>query len=197
MTPTQQALRSRPTARHSLGLTATQVTVIFGLGMVGLGLAIKLLAPQLWRGPATGPLLALGCLLVPLAGAILLSQGLARARIAWLDQLDLPLDRESYLDALDRSRDRGRLAIIVTPEPGVRLSPPEVSTLPGTTAELVEGALHLVSPAVSVAAFSRAASHGVHAGKLHRWFQRCADDVLRPLATRTRLAEVRAEFRPA
>ncbi len=188
-------VKKRAMASYSLGLTTTRSTLFFFAGMVP-GIILSRIFPALWQGQRGLGLAFLMYIAVPLAVMILVAKGFRRRQLSWLEALEaeLPLDRTSYLDVLNGRVGSGRLAVILEVGPGAA---PALDALPGATIETVDGTLRIVSPMLSMGALSMIGGHPIHNGKVHRWFRRCVDDVIRPLAASRKVRSIRTELIPA
>ena len=101
------------------------------------------------------------------------------AQVRWLSTLKLPLDRISYLDALDVSASEGALVVEVRFERGATVAVGEVRA--SGAVEMQPGAMRITSPWFGTV---DAGTYGTtkHNGPLHHWFRKLADDVLVPLS---------------
>lgn len=177
----QKRLRRR--AWYALGLVSWQK----GWLTVGLPFAaLMVLEAETGLNAGTS---WLGALVFPLGVVAFLAPDYwVRSRnVRWIDELELPLDRESYANALDHASDYARLRVIVE---GAALTPPTISGIVATV-EVRSSGLVFES---STMEFRTKFTSGPHNLELHRWFVLLIDRVLRPLAREHEIARIVTEF---
>ncbi len=179
------AKKRRHEAWYSLGLTVmTRYHAVLGM--------LVLAQPLLWAAdtPAAWSQ-ALGVSLV--VAAILVPDRLVRwYRARWIDRLELPLDRESYANALDGKTRYARLRITVN---GRDLRVPDIY---GVVAHVVEASTtRVIIDSFTMQVGTRFHGYPAYNVELHRWFVLLTERILKPMASSGQIELITAEHREA
>jgi len=116
-----------------------------------------------------------------------------RARLSRLASLDLPLDRDGYLKALDGSAHRA--SFVVEAQTSGTADTAQLALPSGTTIAAQPGTLTITSPPLRTTRNAYAWTYYYNGG-LHRWFMDVCDRVLLPLHRRQPLSSVTVRFVP-
>jgi hypothetical protein len=173
-----ELLRDRGHASHSLspGLGARWALSIlwFCVGAVAL-------APLQRVGGDGSPLYPFAVIAWLVSSFVVPGRLLRGRRVRWLQRLDLPLDRASYLDAINVFARMGSLALEVRLKDHAVLPATPEGLPPGTVVTSEPGVLRMASGMNYTLDWGSYGSYATNR-PLHEWFRKVAVDVLLPLS---------------
>jgi hypothetical protein len=187
------ALAQRPVARKSLGLSPWQILICVVGGLIIGGTLVKQLGALAGQPTPAHHVVAW---LIALVIAVAPTHLARRARRRWIERLELPLDRLSYLDALDGWSHRAALEVeLHLPSDDRAPAPPDVASLPGTRVTTSPGRATITGPMLPIAWYrtftlgrGRFVAH--HNAPLHHWFRKLVDRALSAYEERAELERI-------